>query len=191
MMRGRTRLNAHRARRQSRKELQYFRPVYSLPDHYCAFHVHPVNLEDRLRNIETNSANLAYGRLPSLLVRFSATTLWHFDAAEWAPSTASFSTNRRNERHVGFARDNRHPSGRPKSTLSANRRHRPVSFDHLVSGGDQHGRVFGRFLFGLRRAFTFCAFGLGALGLNRSVAFGLLRPFGLTGFLFRPFRSRG
>ena len=48
----------------------------------------------------------------------------------------------------------------------------------------------GRLLFGLRRAFTFCAFGLGALGLNRSVAFGLLRPFGLTGFLFRP-RSRG
>ena len=25
------------------------------------------------------------------MVRFDATTLWHFDAAEWAPSTASFS----------------------------------------------------------------------------------------------------
>ena len=49
----------------------------------------------------------------------------------------------------------------------------------------------GRLLFGLRRAFTFCAFGLGALGLNRSVAFGLLRPFGLTGFLFRPFDLAG
>jgi hypothetical protein len=23
------------------------------------------------------------------VVRFDATTLWHFDAAEWAPSTAS------------------------------------------------------------------------------------------------------
>jgi len=23
------------------------------------------------------------------VVRFNATTLWHFDAAEWAPSTAS------------------------------------------------------------------------------------------------------
>jgi hypothetical protein len=23
------------------------------------------------------------------MVRFDATTLWHFDAAEWAPSTAS------------------------------------------------------------------------------------------------------
>jgi hypothetical protein len=26
------------------------------------------------------------------VVRFNATTLWHIDAAEWAPSTASFST---------------------------------------------------------------------------------------------------
>ena len=59
----------------------------------CAFHVHPVNLKDRLRNIETNRANLAHERLPSLVVRFSATTPWHFDAARWAPSTASFSTD--------------------------------------------------------------------------------------------------
>src|SRR6516164_4529099 len=28
------------------------------------------------------------------VVRFDATTLWHFDAAEWAPSTASFSSDR-------------------------------------------------------------------------------------------------
>ena len=59
----------------------------------CAFHVHLVNLKDRLRNIETNRANLAHGRLPSLVVRFSAATPWHFDAARWAPSTASFSTD--------------------------------------------------------------------------------------------------
>jgi hypothetical protein len=26
------------------------------------------------------------------VVRFNATTLWHIDAVEWAPSTASFST---------------------------------------------------------------------------------------------------
>jgi hypothetical protein len=25
-------------------------------------------------------------------LRFDATTLWHFDAAEWAPSTTSFAT---------------------------------------------------------------------------------------------------
>jgi hypothetical protein len=46
-------------------------------------------------------------------------------------------------------------------------------------------------LFGLRRAFTFCAFGLGALGLNRSVAFGLVRSFDLTRLLFRPFDLAG
>src|SRR5215475_9794520 len=28
------------------------------------------------------------------VVRFDATTLWHVDAAEWAPSTASFSSDR-------------------------------------------------------------------------------------------------
>jgi hypothetical protein len=42
--------------------------------------------------------------------------------------------------------------------------------------------VSGRLLFGLQRAFTFSAFGLGALGLNRSVAFGLLCTFSLTDF---------
>jgi hypothetical protein len=32
---------------------------------------------------------LPRGAAPLNVVRFSATTLWHFDAAEWAPSTAS------------------------------------------------------------------------------------------------------
>src|SRR3974390_2928218 len=93
MMGCRTRLNAHQARRQSCKELQHFRAVHELPDHYRALHVYAVNLEDRFRNIETNCANFGHGRLPSLVVRFSAPTLWHFDAAKWAPSTASFSTD--------------------------------------------------------------------------------------------------
>jgi hypothetical protein len=46
-------------------------------------------------------------------------------------------------------------------------------------------------LFGLQRAFTFSAFGLGALGLNRSVAFGLLCTFSLTDFLLRSFDLAG
>jgi hypothetical protein len=37
--------------------------------------------------------------------------------------------------------------------------------------------VSGRLLFGFQRAFTFCVFGPGALGLNRSVAVGLLCTF--------------
>jgi hypothetical protein len=51
--------------------------------------------------------------------------------------------------------------------------------------------VSGRLLFGLQRAFTFSAFDLGALGLNRSVAFGLLGRFSLTGFLLRSFDLTG
>jgi predicted nucleotidyltransferase len=58
-----------------------------------AFRIDAVNLENRLRDIQTDCANLAHGRLPSMWLRFDATTLWHFDAAEWAPSTASFSTD--------------------------------------------------------------------------------------------------
>src|SRR5260221_10584486 len=32
------------------------------------------------------------------VVRFDVTTLWHFDAAEWAPSTASIATERSSPR---------------------------------------------------------------------------------------------
>jgi hypothetical protein len=40
-------------------------------------------------------------------------------------------------------------------------------------------------LFGLQGAVTYCAFGLDPLGLNRSITFGLLRPFGFAS-IFRP-----
>ena len=43
------------------------------------------------------------------MVCFNATTLWHFDAAEWAPSTASFAEVTPGRRHVRFA----FGSGRP------------------------------------------------------------------------------
>src|SRR5215831_10561729 len=36
------------------------------------------------------------------VVRFDATTLWHFDAAEWAPSTASKADISQCNRHVRF-----------------------------------------------------------------------------------------
>src|SRR5262249_39426799 len=41
---------------------------------------------------------------PLKVVRFDATTLWHFDAAEWAPSTASNPVIRRCRLNVRFAR---------------------------------------------------------------------------------------
>ena len=54
---------------------------------------------------ENEKRNVAgpHGRLPSLVVCFDATTLWHFDAEEWAPSTASFSTDGRCLRDVCFS----------------------------------------------------------------------------------------
>src|SRR5262245_36822963 len=36
------------------------------------------------------------------VVRFDETTLWHFDAAEWAPSTASYAVTRRCRLNVRF-----------------------------------------------------------------------------------------
>src|SRR6201982_2620463 len=58
--------NANKARRQSRKQLQHLCAAHSLADHNRAIGIHAVNLKYRLRNIETNCANLAHGRLPSM-----------------------------------------------------------------------------------------------------------------------------
>jgi hypothetical protein len=65
MMCARTSLNTHQARRNSRKELQDLRTADPLADHHRAISIHAVNLKHRLRNVETNCANLAHGRLPS------------------------------------------------------------------------------------------------------------------------------
>jgi hypothetical protein len=42
---------------------------------------------------------------PLNVVRFGATTLWHFDAEERAPSTTSKATDLGYSRHVRFAFD--------------------------------------------------------------------------------------
>src|SRR4029079_9295133 len=89
MMRGWTRLNADQAWRQHREKLQYLGAGHTLADNNRAITRYAVNLEYRLRNIETDRANLVHGRLPSLWFALSATTLGTIDAAEWAPSTAS------------------------------------------------------------------------------------------------------
>src|SRR5262249_38885793 len=47
------------------------------------------------------------------VVRFDATTLWHLDAAEWAPSTASIAAEmvgRMRRSHVRFAPESGHGS---------------------------------------------------------------------------------
>ncbi len=54
------------ARRQSGEDLQQLQTTDTLADHHRARTINPVHLEDRLRNIQTNRANLAHGRLPSM-----------------------------------------------------------------------------------------------------------------------------
>src|SRR6516162_1622424 len=65
IMCGRTRLNADEAGRQGREELQQLCSADALADHHRATRVHAMNLKNRFRNIETDRANLAHGRLPS------------------------------------------------------------------------------------------------------------------------------
>src|SRR3974390_2534897 len=63
--------NAYEAKRESCTELQYLRAAPTLADHDSAIAIHAVDLEYRLRNIETNRANLAHGRLPSMWFSFT------------------------------------------------------------------------------------------------------------------------
>src|SRR6266403_1384737 len=65
VMCARTCLNADEAGGQRREELQQLRSANAFADHYRAPGVHSVNLKNRLRDIETDRANLAHGRLPS------------------------------------------------------------------------------------------------------------------------------
>src|ERR1700757_576857 len=62
---GRPPPNADEAGRQGREELQQLRSADALPHHHRAINIDPVNLKNRLRDIETDRANLAHGRLPS------------------------------------------------------------------------------------------------------------------------------
>src|SRR5262249_55330202 len=84
--------HANEARRQCGKEFKNLCPANTPADHHRAICIDAMNLKHRLRYIDTDYANLAHGRLPSMWLRFDATTLWHSDAAEWAPSTASLAS---------------------------------------------------------------------------------------------------
>src|SRR5262249_30919957 len=89
LMRRCARFHANAARRQIGKELKNSRSTNALADHHRAICINTVNLKQILGDIQTDRANLAHGRFPSMWLRFDPTTLWHFDAAEWAPSTTS------------------------------------------------------------------------------------------------------
>src|ERR1700694_1923070 len=66
MMRGRTRFDPNQASRQLTKVLQNLCATDALADYNPARNINPVHLEYRLRNIQTNCANFAHGRLPSM-----------------------------------------------------------------------------------------------------------------------------
>ncbi len=48
------------------KELKNLRSTDTLADHYRTIRINAVKLKDRLRNIDTDCAKLARGRLPSI-----------------------------------------------------------------------------------------------------------------------------
>src|SRR5262245_38913856 len=145
VMCGRTRLNADQARRQSYEELQHLRAGQTLADHNRTISVHAVDLKHQLRNIQTDRANLAHGRLPSSWFALSAATLGTIDAAEWAPSTASKADIPGRLTNVSYSPESGRRSGRPRCLLSANSCREHVQqnntlFDHLVGAREQRGR---------------------------------------------------
>jgi len=105
IMCGRTCLNADEAGRQRREELQQLRSADALPDHYRATGVHAVNLKTDFAISRPIVLTSPMDGAPSS-GSFRRTTLWHLDAAEWAPSTASFANrwiHHGPSRHVRFA----------------------------------------------------------------------------------------
>jgi hypothetical protein len=79
------------------------------------------------------------------VVRFDATTLWHLDAAEWAPSTASnsvvavmsaarqlFSQKRKSIGDLAVSQECHEATYAPQQTAAL--------FDHLVGDGKQRWR---------------------------------------------------
>src|SRR6516225_8469368 len=82
------------------------------------------------------------------VVRFDATTLWHFDAAEWAPSTASFASGPTRSDARGMSALARKRTGANPLDMSALCQKQTFAlqhvflFDHLVGRGQQTRRHF-------------------------------------------------
>src|SRR4029453_8369138 len=79
IMRARAGLNPDRAGRELGEELQYCTAPQLLPYDDTAQFIYPMHLEDMLRQIQTDRANLTHGRLLSFW-RLLTTTFWHIDA---------------------------------------------------------------------------------------------------------------
>jgi hypothetical protein len=83
MVRAAAGLNANRTWWKLRKELLHRAAPKLTPQHNASRSVNPVNLKHVLRQIQTNYANLAHGRLPCLVE--STSPVWHTDAVGGRP----------------------------------------------------------------------------------------------------------
>src|SRR5512134_2852194 len=89
VMRCRAGLHADETRRQTREKRHHLGTTQSPTDNHRAVVGNSVDLEDVLREIESNRAYLDHGRFLSFVAPQMMTTLWHIDAGEEGPSTPS------------------------------------------------------------------------------------------------------
>src|SRR6516165_4746402 len=114
VMRGRTRFDPDQAGWQLAKILQNPCSTDALADHNRARIIDPVHLEYRLPNIQTNRANLAHGRLPSM---------W-FALTQPPYGTSMPQSGRRPQHHLQtFGKPNRMSALPPKADIRDTRRH--------------------------------------------------------------------
>src|SRR5437868_8221410 len=83
VVRGTTSLNSHGAWRKLREELLHRATPKLATQHNGSPSINSVNLKHVLRQIQTNCANLAHGRLPCL--EESTSPVWHTDAVGGRP----------------------------------------------------------------------------------------------------------
>src|SRR5437868_9787268 len=83
VVRGTTSLNSHGAWRKLREELLHRATPKLATQHNSSRSINSVNLKHVLRQIQTNCANLAHGRLPCLVE--STSPVWHTDAVGGRP----------------------------------------------------------------------------------------------------------
>src|SRR3954451_2214754 len=83
VVRGTTGLNSHGAWRKLREELLHRAAPKLATQHNGSRSINSVNLKHVLRQIQTNCANLAHGRLPCLVE--STSPVWHTDAVGGRP----------------------------------------------------------------------------------------------------------
>src|SRR3954462_10796063 len=83
VVRGTTGLNSHGAWRKLRAELLHRAAPKLATQHNGSRSINYVNLKHVLRQIQTNCANLAHGRLPCLVE--STSPVWHTDAVGGRP----------------------------------------------------------------------------------------------------------